>query len=469
MPPAPPIAKPNRIPRLLITIAVLAGVTVFGMILTFSAWRWSLAEDINAKTAAIKAAGLPADWQDLTNWPTSIPDSENAAFIYKDAIAHLDRDSIESITNIDDTAQLRRTISATMRAHFELIVKNNSRALAIITQVTNAGKSRYPVNFLDGPNMELPHLEGLKKLALVLEYDAILEAEDSNAPGASDDVSSILKLSKSLDNEPVLISQLTSVAILAISCETFEAVLSHMPLPDAQLAKLEPQFAAAEATNRILTGVIGERALQNGLLRLALDDPQKFIDMGPTSGDGDDGEIKLPHNPGIGWKILGLFERDRDFYLNAMTTNILLIAQGPPASLALPEEDNRLSDEAANNLDVFSGMLLQVMGGVAQRDARNRARLRNAIAAIAVERWRSTHHIASLDSLKDLVPAFLLRVPADPYDGNPLRYKKLKKGYCIYSIGPNLRDDGGKEIPPLSVRETNPDWTNYDIVFTVER
>jgi len=470
MRPAPPIAKTNRLPRLLVTLSVLAGVAVFGVILTFSAWRWSLAGDIDAKTAAIKAAGLPVDWQDLKNWPISIPDNENAAFIYTNAIAHLNGDSIENITDIDDPAQLRRPISAKMRAEFDWVVKTNSLALTIISQVTNAGKSRYPITF-DGPNLLVPHLAGLRKLAEVLEYDAILKAADSNGPAASDDVLSILKLSQSLDEEPVLISQLASVGILGISCDTVQGVLSHTPLPEGQLSKLESQFSAAEATNRILTGLIGDRALNNGLLRLALDDPQKFIDIGNShsSGDGDDDGIKLPRNPGVGWKILGLFERDRDFYLNAMATNILLIAQGPPASLAMTDEDDRLSDEAANNLDVFSAMLLQELGRVASSDARDRARLRDAIAAIAIERWRSAHHGALPDSLSNLAPAFLPAVPVDPFDGNPLHYKKLTNGYCIYSIGPNLRDDGGKEMPPLKVRETTPGWTNYDIVFTVQR
>ena len=109
------------------------------------------------------------------------------------------------------------------------------------------------------------------------------------------------------------------------------------------------------------------------------------------------------------------------------------------------------------------------MSGVPKRDANARAELRDAIAAIAVERWRLMHQGSLPDSLSDLVPAFLPAVPADPYDAQPLRYKKLKKGYCIYSIGPNLKDDGGKPRPQPSARVPFEERNNYDIVFTVER
>jgi hypothetical protein len=35
-------------------------------------------------------------------------------------------------------------------------------------------------------------------------------------------------------------------------------------------------------------------------------------------------------------------------------------------------------------------------------------------------------------------------VPADPFDGQPLRLKKLDDGLVIYSVGPDLADDGGE-------------------------
>jgi hypothetical protein len=45
----------------------------------------------------------------------------------------------------------------------------------------------------------------------------------------------------------------------------------------------------------------------------------------------------------------------------------------------------------------------------------------------------------------DLAAAGLLRqVPTDPYDGAPLRYRRLAAGAVIYSLGPDGRGDGGQ-------------------------
>jgi hypothetical protein len=61
---------------------------------------------------------------------------------------------------------------------------------------------------------------------------------------------------------------------------------------------------------------------------------------------------------------------------------------------------------------------------------------------------------------------FLPAVPLDPFDGAPLRYKPLVKGYVVYSIGPDGHDDGGKE-PPIRRRDT--EQVPEDITITVER
>jgi hypothetical protein len=458
----------SRFVRFLIFCAILVGAAVLTLIVVFSAWRWRLGQSINSRIAAIKAAGLPVNWEDLAQWPVSVPDDENAAYIYTNAIAHLNEKSLRTISGISDILQFHQPVSAEMHLQFELPVRTNIVALSIISQVTNASESRYPIDYLDGPSAKLPHLAGLKSLAELLAFDAILNVEASNATAGLDDVNSQLNLSQSLDNEPMMISQLVSAGILVRSCQTLEEVFAHTPLPEEQLSQLESRFTATEATNRFLTGLIGERALYNELIRLAQDDPQKMVEIANETSSGDDDQTELPRNPGAGWRLIGFFDRDRNFFLDAMATNLFFIQQGPPGSLAVSDLDDGFGVEARKELYIFSSMFLPVESGIAKRDANTRAELRDTITAIAVERWRLRNHSALPNALEDLVPAFLPAVPADPFDGKPLRYKKLKKGYSIYSGGPNLRDDGGRGMPRPSGK-FNPDWKNYDIVFTVER
>ena len=91
--------------------------------------------------------------------------------------------------------------------------------------------------------------------------------------------------------------------------------------------------------------------------------------------------------------------------------------------------------------------------------------LRAAQAALAVERYRLAASSALPDSLRQLVPKYLAGVPDDPYDGKPLRYKKLSpKGYVVYSIGRNRQDDGGTPRPAAG-KADGP----YDLTFAVRR
>ena len=80
--------------------------------------------------------------------------------------------------------------------------------------------------------------------------------------------------------------------------------------------------------------------------------------------------------------------------------------------------------------------------------------LRTARVALAVERFRLANGKLP-DKLDELSPMFLKKIPADPFDGKPLHYKKLDKGYVVYSIGEDGKDDGGNK--------------KNDITFTVER
>jgi hypothetical protein len=36
--------------------------------------------------------------------------------------------------------------------------------------------------------------------------------------------------------------------------------------------------------------------------------------------------------------------------------------------------------------------------------------------------------------------------PADPFDGQSLRFQKQGSGYTLYSIGPDLKDNAGERL-----------------------
>ena len=91
------------------------------------------------------------------------------------------------------------------------------------------------------------------------------------------------------------------------------------------------------------------------------------------------------------------------------------------------------------------------------REARCLADLRLALTALALEQFRAAHNNRYPAGLSELTPNYLVTILMDPFDGQPLRYRKQDDGYVLYSIGSDLKDDGGK---PMNGK-------GGDIVFTV--
>jgi hypothetical protein len=106
-------------------------------------------------------------------------------------------------------------------------------------------------------------------------------------------------------------------------------------------------------------------------------------------------------------------------------------------------------------------MIAPSLDRVAQLDARARSHLDLARTALAIERYRlATGKVP--ERLEELVPQYLKEVPIDPFDGQPIRYRRTDPGYCLYNIGEDGQDNGGKEKEP---RSSAP----YDWPFIVTR
>ena len=92
------------------------------------------------------------------------------------------------------------------------------------------------------------------------------------------------------------------------------------------------------------------------------------------------------------------------------------------------------------------------------------ARLDLARTALAVELYRVKEGRLP-DHLTDLTGDYLETVPVDPFDDTPIKYRKLEKGYVIYSVGSDGKDDEGTKLDRVGIPLTD----GTDIPFTVRR
>ncbi len=63
--------------------------------------------------------------------------------------------------------------------------------------------------------------------------------------------------------------------------------------------------------------------------------------------------------------------------------------------------------------------------------------------ALAIYQRDNKSYPKSLDAL---VPNYLAKLPNDLFTGEPLVYRPTEKGYLLYSLGPNGKDDEGRRL-----------------------
>ena len=163
--------------------------------------------------------------------------------------------------------------------------------------------------------------------------------------------------------------------------------------------------------------------------------------------------------------LTGFEERDLNFYLQTMDKSISLAALPPPASLTFSNDLESARSVARKRLYHSIRMLLPSSSKSVVREASTQANIRLATTALAVERFRLAEGRLP-EGLDELAPQFLDAVPTDPFDGAPLRYRRLGRGYMIYSVDADGHDDGGREPPE---HKESDDKSSYDITFIVER
>ena len=446
---------------------LLVAIVGAGLVLAiFVGWRINLAHNVNTKLQAIRAAGLPTSGTELNAYYAAAPDGENAALVMTQAFA-LIRNYPDNRSNDIDQFQFPTRGQRLTNEQIQLLagyVEMNSNALAKMVEALKLPKSRYPVDFSPGVNTLLPHLVKIKRLALISEYQALLAIDSTHPSDTDSSVSNILHLAGTLNEEPILISQLVRMALFNFANRTLEQRLNAGELDDTELTNLNDAFTRQMETNLIAQALIGERAMAIPFFRMSLAEIKRL-----SESEGEDNNMPtgppLPGPQPMLFRVTGFFERDLLYYLDAMETAISFASLPPPRDLAITNVSETMAEDARNHYCIFSAMFLPSLSGPVAREADGLARIRLATTAIAVERFRLAHGRLP-EHLNELVPQFLSTMPDDPFDGQPLRYHRLDKGYVIYSIGSDGEDNGGRERP-ASVKST--DKTHYDITFIVDR
>jgi|ERR1017187_5526847 hypothetical protein len=453
----------SKLARILVVLLLLVG-------LPLAAWRMFLAHGIEKELAEIRAAGLPTNGEELNRWYPAVLDTQNAALVLTQAFALLktintysDKRATE-VWKLKDRFPVRADQLTTEQvALIRWHVETNLPALKKAREALKLPASRYPVDFNRLLSTELPHLAHLVNLAYLNQCEASLATLAGRNDQATTDIADILTLGRTLDNEPILISQLVRLNMFKMAVATLELRANAGVFNSNEIAILREAFTRMPATNTLTRALIGERAMTIPYFRMTRAEAAKINSL--KEGDDSRKDSPAPYNGAAILKLIGYYELDYGSYLIAMNKAIALLSNSPPDNLRASRYLGRVGEASAERQRTLSSVFLSAYAGVPRRENEGIADQRLALTALAIEGFRN--EIGRLpESLEKLKPKNFEKVPEDPFSGRELEYHRINAGYVIYSVGPDRVDNGGLEKADKSQSD---DKRSYDITFTVER
>ena len=391
---------------------------------------------VSNQLAAVTAAGDPATLDQLSRMYEEPPVGQNAALIYAQAFAALSADG----ANAPD------------------FLAHNREAVALLLQAADRPLCRYPVALTNGITALLPHLSSIRTCATLLRQEAVSQAASGDTDAATTAILAGFRLGRSLDNEPVLVSKLVEIASLEQALEGLHESLNQKSFTDGELLRLQTALSDAELAVNFRRAILGERAI---LVAVFQSSDEKLAEGMAATGESN--AAATPSMLSI-YRLGGHLEEDFAFALDFMSKLVELVDLRYPQALDAAAEMKILDTQSVLNQKlVVSAVLLPKPVRFVTTSAEAVARIRLARTVLAVEHYRLKHDGALPISLADLTAELPGGIPEDPFDGQPLRYKALPgRGYTIYSVGTNRKDDGGIVQGP-DVK------TPLDVVMTISR
>lgn len=390
--------------------------------------------DLANRKQALRENGMPVTLAELDAYYEPVPDDENAALVYLQAVdafngADLDARDHIPIVYSGPLPERGAPLEPEALEPSQRLLDQNEDTLALAHQAAKLIRARYPIDLTVGVDVDLGYLKTLRHLARLLALEANVNAQQGDTQAAVDALAAMAALARSLINEPILMSQLVRIAIVDMTVDHLARVVSLTPLQPEHLDALVNALVAASDPQALTRALIGECVFNLSAIPNA--------------------------NPVAKWR----FAVDQRALMNRYDALIDASRLDPPEMHAAFEA---LHDPEPSALDRFISPLTHILMPALTRShnafLRERIHLDLVRSIAAIETFRlDTNQLP--ESLNALVPTYLDAVPTDPYTEQPILYKTRDLGYVVYSAGPNAIDEDAAE----------PEGLNGDIPLRIAR
>jgi hypothetical protein len=420
----PPSRKSRR--RLLLLIVPLVLIAV--------ASPYPLAADWRLRRAIAEADRLDPRWRlaDIEADRVAIADADNGALTVIAARAKWPANwntagpyATKAFGALRPNVALTEQQTAAVRDY----VKPAAVALQEARKLADQPRGRWP-----GPPRSLDALHAAKLLA----SDVLLRTQEGDLDGALASCRALVNAGRSVGDEPTLMPQMVRLAAYVLAARQVEHVLGQGGPSEAALAALQQLLSEVGEERPLTLALRGERARTDHLLESVQHGDMTVKQLlAATRGPGAKKSLLSKHDL---LYLPGVTANSRAATLERWNKLVEI------SKLPAQEQADRLAELSAPQRDeplvVLSPASPAVLARYASEAWEQQAPLRCGVVALAAERYRRANGRWP-ETLADLKGAYLPDVPLDPFDGQPLRYRKDEQGVVVYSIGPDRQDDGG--------------------------
>jgi len=419
-------------------------------------YRQSLDRQIESRLEAIRAAGYPVTCMELEAWYEYPPAGENAADVLVEAFSYYDKWDKKRLRQLPIVGDAKlpergKPMDGQMKQLTEQFLKDNEESLQLLHKGAGMKHSRYPVDLTQGYCALFSPLGEVRHGAKLLRLEAIIHTANNETEQVVQSVIDIFGLARSLAREPVIVSHLVKTGCDSLGILALEDVVDQIALNDIHLKQLDTAIADAMEGEGLERVFIAERCMVSDVFAM----PELYNEL-----------FDWPHPDILDlYKAAGLMKREHLLYLDFMDDYIGILKLLPLERIKAAEDTENKADDIRRKCIILR-KVMPALGRIVVLDIRAEAKNLTARAALAVE-WYRLKYNKLPESTTELVGDYLEAVPIDPFDGQPLRYKRLEKGYIVYSVGEDQEDNGGVEKPAKGKLCFFRDGT--DITFRVER
>ncbi|MBI3838191.1 MAG: hypothetical protein HY288_09705 [Planctomycetia bacterium] len=382
---------------------------------------------LERKLAQLRAAGEPTQLADLAREP--IRPENNAATYFDRAesgILAIDKEvwaTYEAASEVDQKAFDALRLTPAMQNSIRSSLDAYPQAIALLERAADCTDYDPQLimkdetgNFLADLGKlvadQLPKIQNQRAAMRVLDYHALLMLADGKPEEALRDTLVMLRLSRKFEQDAMMVGYLVAVACRNIALHRVNEILRLGPIPDPARKSLDLELSLADEIE----------SYRRALKRERIYGMQMFREM--SLGRSQFVPINLE------WLLCGMFKNDECSYLDLVSEQI---AEASGTSAQFDEAKFR-------NAGTLTRSVLPGIQAFHSAKCHDEARIRCLRILNAIQRHGpigvGALHLADLG-----LPA---EATIDPFNGEALNVKKTDDGWLVYSVGKNLKDDGGK-------------------------